>query len=67
MRAAIATTILLASAEGAFAHALDADHSLQEQLAHQFGAPHHVLVLLGLCLALAVAHRYIRSRRQDSD
>lgn len=64
MRAILPTTILLATAESAFAHALDGDHSVLEQLAHQFGAPHHVLLLLGLVLALAAVLRYVRSRRQ---
>jgi hypothetical protein len=67
MRAIFPTTILLATAESAFAHALDGDHSILEQLAHQFGAPHHVLMLLGLVIALAAAHRYVRSRRQGND
>ena len=67
MRALIPTTILLTAAEGASAHALDTSHSLMEQLAHQFGSPHHIVLLLGFGLALVAAYRYLRARRQRDD
>ncbi len=67
MRALISSLVLLAAADGAGAHALDASHSLTERLLHQFGAPHHALLLLGLGAFLFAALRYARSRRQRND
>ena len=67
MRVLIPALTLLAAAEGAAAHALDAGHTVTEQLAHQFASPHHAFLLLALSVALVSAHRWFRLRRHDKD
>ena len=66
MRALLTTLPLLAAADGAAAHALDAGHSLAEQLAHQVGAPHHVLLLLGALAIAVVLHRRRSARHAEN-
>jgi len=67
MRALLTTLPLLAAAEGAAAHALDSGHTLAEQLAHQFGAPHHILLLLAAWAVVLTVYRRRSAGRDDNE
>ena len=57
MRALLTTLPFLAAADGAAAHALDTGHTMAEQLAHQIGAPHHLILLLAAWAILLIVYR----------